>query len=399
MRLVILRWKSVQTAGPRSGRLAWTWPAWHTVSRDGMPRRNTRGLRNHAAALLLLVAVLLAGCASGPPLHDWPVSAAGVEPLPTDISEVPFFPQEEFQCGPAALAGVLNWSGVDTTPDDLSPYLYIPEREGTLQPELLAQSRRLGRIPYIIPPHPDALRAELAERHPVLVLQNNGISWLPVWHYAVVVGVEGDVSDERVVLRSGDMQRYPLDAGTFLHTWRRSNYWGVVVLPPGRLPASVGPDGVLRSIDDFARTADFDAVVTALDAAAERWTTDAGILFALGNHLYAGGDVAGAERIYQQALAHNPGAAMLRNNLAWLLAEQGRIDAARREIALAKLADQPGFADDIEHTAAFIECRAEGAGNDECQRRVDESLVDEPQEPGAGTSGENGEKLGNPLPR
>jgi hypothetical protein len=357
----------------------------------------------------LLVALLLAGCASGPPLHDWPVSAANVEPLPTEISEVPFFPQEEFQCGPAALAGILNWSGVDTTPDDLSPYLYIPEREGTLQPELLAQSRRLGRIPYVIPPHPDALRAELAERHPVLVLQNNGVNWLPVWHYAVVVGVEGDASDERVVLRSGDMQRYPLDADTFLHTWRRSNYWGVVVLPPGRLPASVGPDGVLRSIDDFARTADFDAVVTALDAAAERWTTDAGILFALGNHLYAGGDVAGAERIYQQGLAHNPGAAMLRNNLAWLLAEQGRIDAARREIALAKLADQPGFADDIEHTAAFIECRAEGVGTDECQRRVDESLVaepggdepggDEPHGPGAGTSGENGEKLGNPLPR
>lgn len=345
---------------------------------------------------VLLLLALQAGCASGPPLYDWPAATDATEPLPTEISEVPFFPQEAFQCGPAALAGVLNWSGVTTTPDDLSPYLYIPEREGTLQPELLAQSRRLGRIPYVIPPHPDALRAELAERHPVLVLQNNGVSWLPVWHYAVVVGVEGDAGNERVVLRSGDMQRYPLDADTFLHTWRRSNYWGVVVLPPERLPASVGPDGVLRSIDDFARTAGFDAVVTALDAAAERWPTDAGILFALGNHLYAGGDIAGAERIYLQALEHNPDAAMLRNNLAWLLAEQGRVEAARREIALARLADQPGYAEEIEHTAAFIDCRAAGGGNDECQRQVDESLDTER----AGSAAEPpGEKLGNPLPR
>ena len=34
-----------------------------------------------------------------------------------ELKQVPFFPQTEYQCGPAALATVLNASGVKVTPD------------------------------------------------------------------------------------------------------------------------------------------------------------------------------------------------------------------------------------------------------------------------------------------
>lgn len=317
--------------------------------------------------------LMLGGCASGPPLHEWPVTGE-VQGIPAEIEEVPFFAQDRYQCGPAALAGVLNWSGIQITPDELTPYLYIPERQGTLQPELLAQSRRLGRIPFVIPPVPEALVEELRERHPVLVLQNNGVSWYPKWHYAVVVGVESDADgDPQVVLRSGDMQRYPLDADTFMRTWRRSNYWGIVVLEPGELPASVGPAVALRAIDDFSRVAEFENVLIALDAAQERWPDHAGIRFAVGNHLYAAGNIAGAESAYRRALATQPDAAMVRNNLAWLLAEQGNIEEARQQVSLAQLANA-GYDKEIADTAAFIECRAAGGSNAECQQ---------PDQPGA----------------
>lgn len=338
-------------------------------SRELNARGSLVGCRGFFASALLLAMFFLGGCASGPPSHDWPSAAIGK--VPQEIEEVPFFPQERYQCGPAALAGVLNWSGVATTPDELSPYLYIPERQGTLQPELLAQSRRLGRVPYVIPEHPDALLLELESRHPVLVLQNNGLSWYPQWHYAVVVGVETDEDgDERVVLRSGDMERYPLEADTFMNTWRRSNYWGVVVLPPGELPVSAGPASVLQAIEDFARVADFEAVMTALDAAGERWPEHPGVQFALGNHRYAGGDIAGAERHYRKGIAADPSAAMLRNNLAWLLAEQGEIAEAREQVTLARLAND-GYQEDIAHTAAFIECRAEGGDNAGCLAKLE----------------------------
>lgn len=344
---------------------------------------NPPGSGRVGRCLALTLLLWLGGCASGPPLHDWPATAGGERILPEEITEVPFFPQERYQCGPAALAGVLNWSGVETTPDELSPYLYIPERQGTLQPELLAQSRRLGRIPFVIPAHPSALQAELAERHPVLVLQNNGLNWYPKWHYAVVVGVEADEDGDRVVLRSGDMQHYLLAADTFMHTWRRSSYWGVVVLPPGELPASVDAGEALRAINDFSRVADFADVMQALEAAAGRWPQDLGIQFAMGNHLYAGGDVAGAERAYRDALAAHPGTLLLHNNLAWLLAEQGRIAEAQVHIAaaqdaLARAVDSR-YAEEVADTAAFVTCRSAGTGNDECQRQLAREREQQPQ--------------------
>jgi hypothetical protein len=54
-------------------------------------------LRLAGAAL----AALLAGCAASPPLKDGlPASA----PRAIALDATPFFPQEDFQCGPAALA-------------------------------------------------------------------------------------------------------------------------------------------------------------------------------------------------------------------------------------------------------------------------------------------------------
>ena len=69
----------------------------------------------HRSARLLAGAfflALLAGCAGLVPqtmaLRDaWPEGVPGR----TDIADVPFFPQEDYQCGPSALATVLGFSG------------------------------------------------------------------------------------------------------------------------------------------------------------------------------------------------------------------------------------------------------------------------------------------------
>ena len=88
-----------------------------------------------------------------------------------ELSGTPFFPQEEYQCGPAALATVLNVAGVAAAPDDLVDQVYLPKQHGSLQIELLAATRRADRIPYRFEPTLVALRAELDAGRPVLVLQ------------------------------------------------------------------------------------------------------------------------------------------------------------------------------------------------------------------------------------
>lgn len=284
-----------------------------------------------------------------------------------EIADVPHYPQEAKQCGPAALAEVLTWSGVATTPEELSPYLYIPERGGSLQLEMLAQPRRYGRLSYELPPKLSALQQELAAGHPVLVLQNNGLSWIPFWHYAVVVGVP----EERVLrLRSGPHASHDISADKFLNTWRRSDYWAMVVLPPERLPASLPPEDVLAAIEAASGVLASSARREALDAAADRWPEKAAFHFALANLDYEEGRLQRAEAGFRRALQADPDDLAVRNNLAWVLSEQGELEAAMeqirraREILAGKPHDREGHADTLAHTEARIRCLREGTSTD-----------------------------------
>ena len=92
--------------------------------------------------LLLALALSLGGCASSPPLEPLAAGRDAVE-----LSDVPFHPQERYQCGPAALATVLGWSGVAVSPEELVARLYVPARQGSLQPEVQAQAQPPAQQP------------------------------------------------------------------------------------------------------------------------------------------------------------------------------------------------------------------------------------------------------------
>jgi len=43
-----------------------------------------------------------------------------------ELDQSPFFPQEDFQCGPAALATTLNAVGIGVTPEELARQVFLP---------------------------------------------------------------------------------------------------------------------------------------------------------------------------------------------------------------------------------------------------------------------------------
>ena len=96
-------------------------------------------------AAIIFGLFLFSGCSVNPPIELAQITAADRDRL---VLQVPFFPQEKFQCGPAALAGVLAASGVEVSPEALVSEVYIPARQGSLQIEMKAAARRAGRIAY-----------------------------------------------------------------------------------------------------------------------------------------------------------------------------------------------------------------------------------------------------------
>jgi len=298
---------------------------------------------------------LLAACASRPPVLPgaMPRATSAIE-----LSDTAFFPQTAYQCGPAALATVLHSAGVEVEHDDLADQVYLPARQGSLQVELLAATRRAERIPYVIDPQPEALHAELDAGRPVLVLQNLGLGVLPVWHYAVVIGL--DPTNDRVILRSGAERRQLEAARGYLRSWQLGGGWGFVVLRPGELPAEADRARYLHAVALAERYLSPQDRRAAYRAALETWPDDATAGFGLAYALQASGDLVGAEEVYRRLIVQNPRHAAAYNNLADVLTARGCV-AQARHAAITGLAiardDYPDLVDTIGRTLEEIPSR------------------------------------------
>lgn len=247
---------------------------------------------------------------------------------------MPFFPQEAYDCGPAALATVLGAAGIHRTPEQLLPQVYLPQRQGSLQVELLGASRRAGAVPYVLAPRAGDLLREVAAGHPVVVLQNLRWSLLPQWHYAVVVGY--DLAAATLTLRSGTFERLVMPLEEFTRTWALGERWAFVALPPGQMPATA------READYVAAVAAFERVDPALaprayETALRAWPGNLFARLALGNAAYRQRQLDLAITHYRQATRDHPESGDAWNNLAQALFELGRgqeaLEAARRAVA------------------------------------------------------------------
>ncbi len=305
--------------------------------------------RSLRPGLLLLLLVFAAGCAT-PQTDRLLASPPGVA-AKAELAQTPFFPQEEYQCGPASLAALLVNAGTDASPEQLAREVYIPGLKGSLQVEMAAAPRRHGRVPYLLRPDLAAIIEEIDAGNPVLVLQNLGLDSLPVWHYSVLVGY--DLGRATVVQRTGLDFRREAAMRTFERTWGRAGHWALVVMPPDRLPRTAEEGPYLESVRALERLDQWPAAATAYAAALKRWPESLVAHMGLGNSRYAQHDLAGAEEAFRAALRFHPQAAPAHNNLAQTLADEGRWSeaeaAARRAVAL-----EGPYADEFRRTLENI---------------------------------------------
>lgn len=290
----------------------------------------------HAVPVLALAALLLSGCAGFAPAAREVLAAFD---QPVRVESVAFYPQTELHCGPAALATMLDHSGVSIDYPDLVDRVYLPGRGGTLQVEILAAARSHNRIPWILPPEPAAVLAEVAAGRPVLVLENQGLRRLPYWHYAVIIGFDPLAGD--LIQHSGAEEALTRPLRGWLRDWSLAGHWALITLRPEELPLAPEQARWFKVLADFEAVADPAAGLAAWQTAAQQWPDEALPWLGQGNSYYRLDKPDDAIAAFEQALALNPDQAAAAFNLAQVLMQTGR--PCEAVAPLARLADHPAL--------------------------------------------------------
>ena len=293
--------------------------------------RRRRFLHSAPALAGVFAGAGLSGCAAPPQvielLRAWPAAV----PSHATAGTVPFYPQEDYECGPAALAMAASAAGRTVRPEQLVAQVYVPGRQGALQPEMLAAGRRQGLVAYPLVPRLDAVLREVAAGHPVIVFQNLSLPAFPVWHYAVVIAYDRETG---LRLHSGRTSDMEISWDAFERTWARGGYWAMVLLPPQRLPATVEPERYLGAVAALERS-DPRAAQAAYARALEAWPGHRLALFGAGNAAYALGQLEAAATSLRAAVDRYPDFADAWHNLAQVRLDQGRRQEAEAAIERA----------------------------------------------------------------
>ena len=178
------------------------------------------------AALPVLAACLLSGCSLHRVSLD-PQKAAGEKQVSLSV---PFFPDNTDQCGPSALASVLEYWGKPEAPERLRAEIYRAGLKGSLTVDLLLAAGSRGLSAEMVEGGLPRLRAELDAGRPLIAFVNAGFSFYPVGHYLVITGYD---DRRRCILAHSGMKRdQRIPYGKFEKQWKQNGQWALLILPP-----------------------------------------------------------------------------------------------------------------------------------------------------------------------
>ncbi|MBU2917150.1 PA2778 family cysteine peptidase [Psychrosphaera sp. F3M07] len=236
------------------------------------------------------------------------------------IANVPFMPQQQFYCGPTTISEVANFYNVDTSPETLAPNLFIPGREGSLQIEMVSAVRQLGLVAYTKKGSLQEILSLVEQNVPIIVLQNNGLSWYPQWHYSVVVGY--DLTNQNIKLHTGLDEYKSIPLTLFERTWSRANFWYLAPMPLTLQVSDLNMMNYLSAAQDFIQIGMAQSGITSLHTATELWPENWLPYFLLGNS-YIHKNPKLASDIFQQGFEFANESPDYINNYAYSVAISG----------------------------------------------------------------------------
>lgn len=180
-------------------------------------------LRHLRIPIAVAITVCLAACATNP-------SVVGTldrnRPGLRLIESVPFFPQRQHQCGPAAMASVLNYRGLKIAPDEIAAAIYSKSARGTLTIDLILFSENKGLRAEQYSGGIEDLRRNIDASNPLIVLADYGFLAYRRDHFMAVVGYDRD----HVIVHSGGERFKPIPTEDFLRVWKKTKFWTLLIL-------------------------------------------------------------------------------------------------------------------------------------------------------------------------
>ena len=143
------------------------------------------------------------------------------------IENVPFFPQVIYQCGPASLAGVLNYWKVNVTPDDIAEEIYSKSAKGTLDIDMVLYAQKKGLQAIPSKGTIKYLRDNIDLGYPVIVLVDYGFWVYQQNHFMVVIGY----NEDGVIVNSGKDEKKFISEEDFMKSWKRTEFWSLLIKP------------------------------------------------------------------------------------------------------------------------------------------------------------------------
>jgi ABC-type bacteriocin/lantibiotic exporter with double-glycine peptidase domain len=190
--------------------------------------KNTKAVSSIVSAhglFLLSVIVLAAGCGE----KSFPAIRPGIEARGHYIEGVPFVKQTEYDCGPAALAGVLAFHGRPADLETITADIYLPRLRGTLPMDLEHFAKDSGLTTASSAGTIDALKAVLRSNIPVICLLDLGFGPYRQPHYVTIIGF--DDGNGLFIMHDGITPDKTMSFEAFEEKWARAGRWMIVIKP------------------------------------------------------------------------------------------------------------------------------------------------------------------------
>lgn len=187
-------------------------------------------LKNKAFAALISFICLFYGCAGlkgADAVKDIREARAGHY-----IEGVPFFPQDELMCGPAALAGVIGFYGRGEGMAAVAQSVYREKLRGTLPIDLVIYAKEKGFEALFYKGSMEDLRDKVSRDAPLIIFLNLGYDFYPVGHYIVVTGYN---EKARAVVANSGMEKDKAYSYDYINdAWAKTGYSTLLIRPGGK---------------------------------------------------------------------------------------------------------------------------------------------------------------------